>query len=260
MPRFLTIAALLLAIPAAAQTVRVAAAADLEPVLPAIFAQFQSATGIQAVASYQSSAALTTLIENGAPFDLFLSANMDYPQRLIAGGLAQGDNSRPFLYARGALVLWTRNDAHLPRPSLDLLRGPALKTLAIANPQRAPYGKAAVAALQKLGLYNALKPRLVTAENIAQAAQFVDSGNAGAGLISMTAATTPRLAAAGSYFVIPQDLYPPIEQGAVILTKSSQRAAAKKLLDFLMSAPVQQELRKYGLSPAGDHPSSGLTR
>ncbi len=257
MPRFLPTAGLLLAVlaPIAAQTLRVAAAADLQPVLPPIFAEFQRSTGIAAEATYRASATLTTQIENGAPFDVFFSANMDYPQRLIADGLAEGVGegkaSVPILYARGTLVLWTRKDTNLPPPSLELLRDPALKTLAIANPQRAPYGKAAVAALQKFGLYDSLKPRLVTAENIAQAAQFVDSGNADAGLISMTAAMTPRLASAGSYFVIPRDLYPPIEQGAVILSKSSQRAAAKKLLDYLMSPPVQEELRTRGLTPAG---------
>jgi molybdate transport system substrate-binding protein len=239
--------------PALAQTVRVAAAADLEPVLPPIFAEFEHSTGIHAEATYQSSAALTTQIENGAPFDVFFSANMGYPQKLIADGFAEGTgsgkNGVPILYARGTLVLWARKDAHLSPPSLELLRDPALKTLAIANPQRAPYGKAAVAAIEKLGLYDTLKPRLVTAENIGQAAQFVDSGNADAGLISMTAAMTPRLASAGSYFEIPRNLYPPIEQGAVILSKSAKRAADKELLDFVMSTPVQEELRQRGLTP-----------
>ncbi len=138
---------------------------------------------------------LTTEIENGAPFDVFLSANMDYPQKLISAGRAQGlgdgAGGAPILYAKGTLVLWTRKDTHLPPPSLDLLRDPRLKSLAIANPERAPYGRAAVAALQSLRLYESLKPRIVTAENIAQAAQFVDSGNAEAGLISMTQCPHP---------------------------------------------------------------------
>ncbi|HWE86694.1 MAG TPA: molybdate ABC transporter substrate-binding protein [Terracidiphilus sp.] len=256
MPRFPALLAAMIAtvIPCAgAQTVRVAAAADLEPVLPAIFDQFRQATGIQAEATYQASAALTTQIENGAPFDLFLSANVDYPQRLISEGVAEGEGEgkagRPIVYARGTLVLWTRKDAHFPAPSLELLRDPALKRLAIANPDRAPYGKAAVAALEKLGLYDGLKPKLVTAENIAQAAQFVDSGNADAGLISLTSAMTPRLAASGQYFVLPKDLYPPIDQGAVLISKTGQRAAAKKLLVYLMSPPVQEDLRKHGLTP-----------
>jgi molybdate transport system substrate-binding protein len=137
----------------------------------------------------------------------------------------------------------------LPSPSLDLLRSLALKRLAIANPDRAPYGRAAVAALHSLNLYDALKPRLITAENIAQAAQFVDSANADAGLISLTSALTSRLSADGSYFVIPRDLYPPIEQGAVIVSSTRQPAAAHKLLDFLLSPAVQAELAKSGLTP-----------
>ncbi len=246
-------------LPAWAQnTVRVAAAADLEPVLPPILEQFQKETGIHAEATYQASAALTAQIQNGAPFDVFLSADLGYPQKLIAAGLAQGlgdgTGGTPITYARGTLVLWTRKDSHLPAPSLELLRRPELQTLAIANPERAPYGRAAVAAIKKLGLYEALKPKLVTAENIAQAAQFVDSGNAQAGFISLTSASTPRLAADGRYFVIPAEDYPPLEQGAVLVTKAEHRVEGKKLLVFLMSTPVQQEMPKYGLKPGRDVP------
>ena len=196
---------------------------------------------------------LTTQIENGAPFDLFLSADLSFPKRLISDGLADAagsaDSTTPIPYARGTLVLWERRDSPLPTPSLDLLRDPRLKSLAIANPDRAPYGRAAVAALQSLKLYDALKPRLVTAENISQAAQFVDSANADAGLISLTSALTPRLAADGSYFIVPRDLYPPIEQGAVIVSNTRQRAAAHKLIDFLLSPPVQAQLAQSGLTP-----------
>jgi molybdate transport system substrate-binding protein len=241
-------------LPLKAQTpLRIAAAADLQPVLPPILEQFRQTTGIRVQATYQASAMLTTQIMNGAPFDAFLSADLGYPQRLIDAGMAQGANSNgtatPIIYAKGTLVLWARKDSVLPSPSLDLLRNPGLKRLAIANPDRAPYGRAAVAALTKLGLYEMLKPRLVTAENISQAAQFADSANADAGLISLTSAITPRLAAAGKYFVIPRDLYPPIEQGAVISSKSQQRAAAQKLLDFLLSASVQAQLARGGLTP-----------
>jgi molybdate transport system substrate-binding protein len=239
---------LVLLAPLHAQTpLRVAAAADLEPVLPPILEQFHQATGIQAEATYQASAMLTTQIENGAPFDLFFSADLSYPKRLIDAGLADG--ATPITYAKGTLVLWTRKDESLPPPSLDLLRNPALKRLAIANPERAPYGRAAVAALTSLKLYDALKPRLATAENIAQAAQFVDSGNADAGLISLTSALTPHMASNGTYFVIPRDLYPPIEQGAIIVKKSNNRADARKLLDYLLSPPIQAQLAKSGLTP-----------
>ena len=218
---FSALIGLALFVPMQAQTpLRVAAAADLEPVLPPIFEQFRQATGIRVEATYQASAMLTTQIMNGAPFDLFLSADLSYPKKLIDAGLADtagsADSSTPITYAKGTLVLWARKDSHLPPPSLDLLHNPGLKRLAIANPDRAPYGRAAVAALTRLKIYDELKPRLATAENVAQAAQFVDSGNADAGLISLTSALTSHMAANGNYFVIPRDIYPAIEQGAVI--------------------------------------------
>jgi molybdate transport system substrate-binding protein len=240
--------------PAQAQTpLRVAAAADLEPVLPPILEQFRQATGIRAEATYQASAMLTTQIMNGAPFDLFLSADLSYPKKLIDAHLADAagspDSSMPVIYAKGTLVLWARKDSHLPSPSLDLLQNPGLKRLAIANPDRAPYGRAAVAALTRLKIYDELKPRLATAENVAQAAQFVDSGNADAGLISLTTALTAHMQANGKYFVIPRDIYPAIQQGAVIVSKTAQRATARKLLDYLLSPPIQAQLAKSGLTP-----------
>jgi len=239
--------------PGSQSSLRVAAAADLEPVLPPILAEFERATGIHAEATFQSSATLATQIQNGAPFDVFFSADLGFPKRLIDAGLADAagsaDSTTPITYARGTLVLWERKESQLPPPSLDLLRSPNLKRLAIANPDRAPYGRAAVAALNSLKLYDTLKPNLVTAENIAQAAQFADTANADAGLISLTSALTPRLSADGSYFVIPRDLYPPIEQGAVIVSDTKQRGAAHKLLDFILSPAVQAELAKSGLTP-----------
>ncbi len=251
---FPVLIAIALLSPIQAQTsLRVAAAADLEPVLPPILEQFRQVTGIRAEATYQASAMLTAQIMNGAPFDVFLSADLGYPKKLIDAGLADAagtaDSSTPITYAKGTLVLWTRKDSPLPPPSLDLLRNPALKRLAIANPDRAPYGRAAVAALTSLKLYDTLKPRLATAENIAQAAQFVDSGNADAGLISLTSAMTPHMASNGTWFVIPRDLYPPLEQGAVIVSNTSQRAAVHKLLDYLLSPPIQAQLAKSGLTP-----------
>ena len=239
----------------AAQTpLRVAAAADLEPVLPPILEQFRQATGIHARSHLSGLGHADDADSRTARRSTSSSPpTWAIPKRLIDAGLADAagsaDSSTPIIYAKGTLVLWTRKDSHLPPPSLDLLRSPALKRLAIANPDRAPYGRAAVAALKSLKLYDALKPRIVTAENIAQAAQFVDSGNADAGLISLTSALTPRLSASGAYFVIPRDLYPPVEQGAVIVSKTAQRAAAHKFLDFLLSAPVQAQLAKSGLTP-----------
>lgn len=235
-------------------TIRIAAAADLEPVLPPILAQFEKESGIHAEATYKASAALTTQIMNGAPFDVFLSADLGYPQRLIAAGLAQGlgdgVGGAPITYGFGTLVLWTRNDSHLPRLSMDLLRRPEVQRIAIANPSRAPYGRAAMAALQRYGLLKDVQAKLVTAENIAQAAQFVDSDNANVGFISLTAASTPRLKSDGHYFVVPTSLYAPIEQGAVLIAHAPNRVAAKKFLVYLMSTPAQQSMRQHGLTPA----------
>ena len=238
-----------------APPLRIAAAADLQPVLPPILQAFRQSTGIDAEATYQASATLTTQIQNGAPFDLFLSADLGYPQRLIDAhladtrGIAGASASAPLTYARGTLVLWTRKDSRWPAPSLETLRDPELKRLAIANPDRAPYGRAAIATLTSLKLLDILKPRLVTAENIAQTAQFVETGNADAGLISMTSATTEHLKAIGTAFIIPRDLYPPIEQGAVVVTKSSERQNAEKFLTFLLSPPIQKQLAQSGLTP-----------
>ena len=235
---------------------RIAAAADLQPVLPPILAQFERSSGLHAEATYQASAALTTQITNGAPFDLFLSADLSYPKRLIDAhlgdtyGLPGSSSGGPVIYAHGTLVLWTRTDSRWPNPSLAILSDPNLKRLAIANPERAPYGKAAIAVINNLKLADTVKPKLVTAENIAQTAQFAETGNADAGLISLTSAKTEHLSSIGRYFVIPANLYPPIEQGAAIISSSAHRQDAQKLLEFLLSQAIQQQLSRAGLTPA----------
>jgi molybdate transport system substrate-binding protein len=233
---------------AAAQTLRLAAAADLQPVLPPILQEFESKTHVHIDASYQSSATLATQIQNRAPFDLFMAADLSFPQRVIDEGLA--DTDKPIQYARGTLVLWIRKDSPFHQPSLDTLRNPSLRTLAIANAEHAPYGRAAVASLKSLGLYDQFKPKFVVAENIAQTAQFVDSGNAQAGLISLTSALSSRLQANGYYFTMPPDSYPPIVQGAIVLKNSSHRTQAHQFLDFLLSPPIRKELSARGLEPA----------
>jgi molybdate transport system substrate-binding protein len=232
----------------AQQPLRAAAAADLEPVLPKILDQFTAQTGIHTEASYKSSATLATAIINGAPFDLFLAADLSFPQRVIAAGRAE--EAAPVSYARGTLVLWTRNDTRLHALSIDSLRDPALKSVAIANPEHAPYGRAAEAALKHLGLYDTLKPKLVVAENIAQTAQYAESGNAELGFISLTSALTPQLKSAGHYIEVPRDAYPPILQGAVIIKDSANAQAAQRFLDFLASGPIQRQLAAGGLAPA----------
>lgn len=232
----------------AQQTLRVAAAADLQPLLPKILSEFTAQTGIRTQASYKSSATLATAIINGAPFDLFLAADFSFPQRVIAAGLAE--ESEPIAYARGTLVLWTRNDSRFRHPSFLSLTNPSLRSLAIANPQHAPYGRAAVGFLESLGVYHKLQSRLVVAENIAQAAQYVDSGNAELGLISLTSALMPRMQAHGHYYKIPWSGYLPILQGAIVVKNSANSQAAHRFLAFLSSAPIARELEAGGLTPA----------
>ena len=229
-------------------TLRIAAAADLQPVLPALLTQFEQQTHIHAEASFQSSATLATQIIDGAPFDLFLAADLSFPQRVIAAGRAE--ETQPIPYARGTLVLWTRSDSGIATLSIDTLRDPALKTIAIANPEHAPYGRAAQDALQHLGLYDTLRPKLVIAENIAQAAQYADSGNAQVGLISLTSALTPRLRASGRFIRLPAHAYLPILQGAVVIRSSPGSAVAHRFLDFLAQPAVRQSLAAQGLEPA----------
>ena len=224
-------------------TLQVAAAADLQPVLPALIEQFEWQTHTKAEASYASSATLATQILNGGPFALFLSADLSFPQKVAAAGLSDS----PVPYARGTLVLWARNDSPVQPLSIDSLRSPALRTVAVANPEHAPYGRAAKAAIEKLGLTDALKAKLVVAENIAQTAQYADSGNADAGLISLTSALTPRLSGDGKYVPMPENSYPPLLQGAVIIKQAPATEAARQFLDFLLSAPVRKQLAAGGL-------------
>jgi molybdate transport system substrate-binding protein len=232
-----------------APAVRIAAASDLQPVLPSLITEFQTQSGIKVEASYASSATLAGQIINGGPFDLFLAADLSFPDKVVAAGLS--DTAKPIPYARGTLVLWSRSDSAVQRGSggltVDTLKNPALRRIAIANPETAPYGRAAMAALEHLGLADSLRAKFVIAENIAQTAQYADSGNADAGLISLTSALTPRLAADGSYVVIPADSYPPILQGAVVVKNSARRDDAHRFLDFLGSAPIRKELAERGL-------------
>ena len=238
---------------AAGQTLRVAAAADLQPVLPAVLETFEKRTGIHAEASYQSSATLATQIINGAPFDIFLAADLSFPQRVVDAGRAV--ETRPIPYAKGTLVLWTRNDSGIASLSLEALRNPAIRSIAIANPDHAPYGRAAQAALEHAGVLTAAHARLVIAENIAQAAQYAESGNAQVGFVSFTAALTPRLRAEGHFVLVPAEDYPPILQGAVLIRGSAGAAAATRFLEFFESPEVARILSSKGLEPIQQVPA-----
>ncbi len=232
--------------PLKVREIRVAAAADLQTVLPDLAARYEHQTGIKVVASYGSSGTLTAQILNGAPFDLFLAADFVYPEKVVAARLA--DTKSPVEYAQGALVLWARKDSPLQPLSMERLTDPRAKRVAAADEFRAPYGRAAVSALRNLKLYDQVKPKLVFAENIAQAGQFAESGNADLGLISLTLAVSPKFSGEGTYVRVPT-LYPKIQQYAVVLIQSDRRTEAHAFLDWMLSPPVQASLPAMGLSP-----------
>ncbi|MBS1821163.1 MAG: molybdate ABC transporter substrate-binding protein [Acidobacteria bacterium] len=224
----------------------VAAASDLQPVLPVLAADYEKATGVRLAISFGSSGNLTTQILNGAPMDLFLGADFVFPEKVVAAGLA--DSKAPTQYARGTLVLWARKDSPLQPITLDSLVDKRVASVAIANDLHAPYGRAAVMALQRLKMYDKVKPHLVVAENISQAAQFVESGNAQLGLISLTAASSEHFKEVGTFVRVPTSSYAPIMQCAVVMAHSERKIPAHDFLDWLLTPQVQARLPQMGLA------------
>lgn len=226
----------------------VAAAADLNAPLTEIANKFQKQTGSTVDLSFGASGNLTTQIENGAPFDVFLSADVGYPERLIVENL--GEPQSLTRYAVGALVLWVPEDSILDveRAGIQILLNPAVKRIAIANPQLAPYGRAAVATLRHFNIYDRVGKRLVLGESVSQAAQFAESGNAQVGMIALAGAVA--LGHKGRYWIVPQDAYPALEQGAVIMAHSKNKEPAQKFLEFLRSADSAAILKRYGFAEA----------
>jgi molybdate transport system substrate-binding protein len=225
--------------------VTVAAASDLTYAMNEISANFQKETGCVIRLSLGSSGNFLTQIENGAPFDVFFSADIAYPKKLESEGLAAPGST--YLYAVGKIVLWTRDDPHLDvSKDFALLRDPAVKKIAIANPEHAPYGRAAEEALRKTGLYEAVKDRLVLGENISQAAQFVESGNAQVGIIALSLAVSPEMKDKGQYWIIPEKLHAPIEQGAVVVRSAANPQGARQFLDYIKRPATVALLERYG--------------
>jgi len=245
---------LVLCASAFAQEMTVATAADLSAALPEIVAKYKNQTGQEVKLTFGASGNLTTQIRNGAPFDIFFSADEDYPKQLIDAGLAEKNTL--YRYAVGRLVLWIPNDSPLDLSKLGMqaLLDPSVKKISIANPQHAPYGRAAEAALRHFGIYDQVSSRLVLGENVSQAAQFVESGNAQAGLIALSHALAPAMKSKGRYWTVPLDAYPTLNQAAVVLSQSRQKEAARKFLEFVRSPEVTSLLQRYGFSvPAEMH-------
>jgi molybdate transport system substrate-binding protein len=233
---------------AADRSITIAAAADLSSALQQVAANYEKRSGVDVKLSFGASGALTQQIQNGAPFDLFFSADSEYPRQLIAGGLA--DASTLYRYAVGRLVLWAPKDSPLEieRQGMSVLLDPSVKKIAIANPQHAPYGRAAVAVLKYYGFYEKVSDRLVLGENVSQAAQFAESGNAQVGFVALAHAMAPAMQGKGKYWVVPADAYPPLDQSVVAILHSAHRQEALAFLQYLKTDEAVAVLQRYGFS------------
>jgi len=230
-----------------AQDLTVAAAADLQSAMQEISARFQKETGRTVKVIYGSSGNFLQQIQNGAPFDMFYSANLDYPKKLEADGLTEEGTF--YQYAIGRIVIWVPNDSKLDISSgLPSLVNPAVNKIAIANPLHAPYGQAAVAAMKKEDVYEKLASKFVMGENISQTASFALSGSVDAGIIALSLALSPNLKDKGRFTEIPTADYPPIEQACVVLKSSQHKDAAKAFLSFIKTSAIAELLRAYGFS------------
>lgn len=235
----------------AAEPLSIAAAANLAYVLKPLNAAFAAANpGVAITSQTGASGSLVAQIVNGAPFDVFLSADVEFPRKLIRAGGAEKTSLAIFAY--GKLVLWTARES--PGPFADVtqvIQEPGIHKVAIANPETAPYGRAALETLQKLNLLPAVRPKLVTGENIGMTAEYVSTGAADVGFVALSLLKSPSKPPAGRWFEVPPELYTPIAQAAVITNQGRDNASAKRYLAFLASAPARDCFRTfgYGLPP-----------
>lgn len=224
--------------PAVADETKVAVAANFTEAAREIAAVFKAKTGHEAVLSFGASGQFYNQIVQDAPFQILLSADDERPKKLVADGLAVPESR--FTYAVGKLVLWSKSEGVVKGE--ETLRAGQFAKLSIANPAAAPYGAAAIETLKALKLYDTLQPRIVQGNSIAQAYQFVDTGNAEVGFVALSQVIT----ASGSRWVVPQDLYTPIRQDAVLLKKGADSVAAKAFLTFLKGPEARAIIEKYG--------------
>jgi molybdate transport system substrate-binding protein len=230
--------------------VRIAAAADLKFALDDIAARLaKRQPAIRVQPTYGSSGVMHSQLRQRAPFDVFLSADVEYPRDLVSKGI--GSVRDLFPYAIGRIVVWVPASSALPieRDGLRALAG--ARRIAIANPRHAPYGRAAEAALRNAGVWTAVEPKLVLGENVAQAAQFAQAGAADAGIIAKSVAVAPAMREAGRSWDVPREAYPPLTQGGLILPWAISREAAVRFRDYLLSDEGRQVLASYGFGAPG---------
>jgi molybdate transport system substrate-binding protein len=229
------------------RVVSVAAASDLKFALDDVVTAFHRRhPDIEIRVTYGSSGNFFAQLTNRAPFDVYFSADMEYPRRLLEQGLGATDSA--FVYGVGHLVVWVPRSSPLAVEQLGIqaLLDPAVRKIAIANPKHAPYGRAAEAALRGLGVYDQVQDRLVYGENIAQTAQFIQTGAADIGIIALSLALAPALRADGRYWEVPLDAYPRLEQGGMILTWAQDKEAAHAVRAFVLGDEGKDILRRYG--------------
>lgn len=249
LPAFLSLAAALLLTPltAAAQDVHVAVAANFTPVLKELGQAFERQTGDRLIVSTGSTGKLYAQIANGAPYDVLLAADDTHPRKLEQAGLAEQGGT--FVYAYGRLVLWSARPNYVDADG-NILKSGRYTRLAIANPNTAPYGAAALAVLKHLGVYDQARPRLVQGEDIGQTFQFAASGNADLGFVAFSQVRA-RPTNPGSYWLVPTDLYPRIAQGAVLLTRGASNEAARAFIAYLKSPAARAVIERFGYGAGG---------
>jgi len=245
----LTLSVLAATWPAPAAEILVAAAADLNFAIKEIVAEFEKQSPQRVKLTLGSSGNFHSQIKNGAPFDVYLSADIKYPAELEKAGLTEPGTL--FTYAIGRIVAWVprKSPVDVEKLQTKAFFHPAVRKVAIANPAHAPYGRAAVSALQHYGIYDKLKDKFVYGENISQTAQFVDTGAADIGIIALAIAVAPTVKAKGKFWEIPLEAFPRMTQGAVILKAARDKdnlAAARQFYDWIKSPSSQATLKRYG--------------
>ncbi len=232
-----------------AEKITIAAAADLKFAMDDLVATFNKANPADKVeATYGSSGKFNTQIQQGAPYDMFFSADIAFPRELLKAGLAASD-VKP--YAIGRIVLW-RATQDASKMSLASLADPKITRIAIANPKHAPYGKRAEEALRAAGVWDKLQSKLVFGENISQTAQFALTGNAQVAVVALSLAVHPELAGKGGYWLIPDNLHQPLEQGFIITKRAESSALAKRFAEYMASKPARAVMSKYGFVLPGE--------
>jgi molybdate transport system substrate-binding protein len=233
-----------------AEAITIAAASDLNFAFKELVPEYEKSSGNRVKLTLGSSGNFFAQIQNDAPFDLYFSADISYPRKLEEAGLTIPGSL--YRYAIGRIVLWTRHGSPIDMAQgIEVLRQPAVKIIAIANPKHAPYGRAAVAALEHSRIYDDIKDRLVVGENVSQTAQFVESGAADIGIIALSLALAPAMSTKGMYWKIPAETHPPLEQGVVIVRSSKQQESAKQFLEFIKSEQGQSIMKRYGFEAPG---------